>query len=453
MSDRSNPPDARTDPGADPRQAETEAAIAARARDTLAKAVKGLGAYHLNACVRCGLCGTSCHIYLAQPEPENLPGVKAARVMDHYRRYHTFLGRVAPGLVGAKDLTSESMDELAETVFGRCTACGRCGLHCTIGLDVAAVIRVGRTVLSAAGKVPEGLTRTVDNQMETGNQMAIPREEMISTAEWLAEDLQIEMGDDSVRIPIDEKGARVLYLVNPREVKFFPLSLMAAAGVFHRAGESWTLSSRFYDVTNYGFFAADNAASGELTRRVMDEAKKLGVEEVILSECGHGYRSFRWEGPNWIEEEYPIPMRSVLELLEEWLDEGRIRVDPEKNTERVTLHDPCNLVRWGGITEPQRRILRRVVKDFVEMTPNRVDNFCCGGGGGMLAMSEFGDRRIASGQKKAEQVRATDAKIIATPCHNCADQLLEINKVYQLGTEILAVVELVYNAMLGADAE
>jgi Fe-S oxidoreductase len=103
--------------------------------------------------------------------------------------------------------------------------------------------------------------------------------------------------------------------------------------------------------------------------------------------------------------------------------------------------------------ESQRRILRRAAADFVEMTPNRENNYCCGGGGGMLSMSEFGERRIASGGIKANQVRATGAKIIATPCHNCADQLLEISKRYQLGTEIKAVVEIVYDALVPAQSE
>jgi Fe-S oxidoreductase len=418
------------------------------AKEVLAKSIRGLGAYHLNACVKCGLCGESCHIYLTEPDPENLPGVKVWKVMQHYRRYHTLLGRRAPKWAGARDLTAAALDELVDTVYGRCTACGRCGLHCTIGLDIGAVMRVGRHMLAAIGKVPEGLQRTVDNQLETGNQMAIPRDEFLATTEWLADDLRTEMEDEGVRLPVDEKGARVLYLVNPREVKFFPLSLMAAAGVFHRAKESWTLSSRFYDVTNYGFYSGDNGVGGELTRRVMAEAKDLGVEEVILSECGHGFRSFRWEGPNWMEERYPIPMRSVLDLIEEYLDSGRIRVDPSKNQDRVTLHDPCNLVRWGGVSEPQRRILKRVVQDFEEMTPNRADNFCCGGGGGMLSMTEYGERRVTSGRVKADQIRKTGAKIVATPCHNCADQLLEISKHYQLGTEIVAVVELVYDALV-----
>ena len=296
-------------------------------------------------------------------------------------------------------------------------------------------------------RVPEGIQRTVDNQINTGNQMAIPGKELIATTEWLVDDLRMEMDDETVNIPIDKPGKRILYLINPREVKFFPLSLMAAAGVFHAAKESWTLSSKCFDLTNYAFFAGDDVAARELTQRVVREAEALRVEEIILSECGHGFRAFRWEGPHWIESPYPIPARSVLALLEEYLQQGRIKVDPGKNSDRVTLHDPCNLVRLGGVTEPQRRILRRVVQDFVEMTPNRQYNYCCGGGGGLLSLSEYGERRIASGKVKVDQIRATGAKVVATPCHNCADQLIELSKKYQLGVEVQALVELVYNAL------
>lgn len=414
----------------------------------MAKSARGLGAFHMNACLRCGLCSDTCHIYLSEPRIENLPAAKASKISSLFRRNHTLLGRFLPGLVGARDLTTEMLDEISEAVYGRCTACGRCTIQCGMGVDLRDIIRAGRRMCVAAGRVPDGLQRTVDNQLETGNQMAIPQEELISTAEWISDDLKLEMNDDTVKVHVDEKGKRVFYLVNPREVKFFPLSLMAAAGVFHAAGESWTMSSKFYDVTNYGFYAGDDKSARELTRRVMEEAQALDAEEIILSECGHGYRSFRWEGPNWLGEKYPLPVRSVLELLDEYIESGRINVDPEKNAERVTLHDPCNLVRLGGMSEPQRRILHKVVKDFVEMTPNRENNFCCGGGGGMLSMSEFGDRRVASGRIKADQIRATGAKIVATPCHNCADQLIELSKRYKLGTEIQAVVELVYSAMV-----
>ena len=432
----------RTTPAAD------AADVVRKARDELRRVARGLAAYHFDACVRCGLCGESCHIYRMEPVPENMPGVKVARVASFFRRYHSALGRIAPFLVGARNLTPEALDELVEVVYGRCTACGRCGLNCSVGADVGGIMRAGRNVLAAVGKVPPNLQAVVDNQLETGNQMAITQEELHETAAWISEDLRLEMGDDAAKVHVDEPGKRVFYLVNPREVKFFPLSLMAAAGVFHAAGESWTMSSRFYDVTNYGLYSGDDPAAAAITKQAVEEAQRLGAEEIILSECGHGFRSFRWEGPNWLGARYGLPMRSVLELLLEFLRECRIKVDPAKNADRVTLHDPCNLVRWGGVVEPQREVLRRVATDFVEMVPNREQNFCCGGGGGMLSMSEYGDRRVTSGEVKAEQIRATGAKVVAAPCHNCADQLLELNKKYKLGVEIKAVVELVYEALV-----
>lgn len=421
----------------------------AAARETLDRAVGRGVMKHVNACVHCGLCGESCHIYLADPVPENLPAAKAGQVAALFRRYHTLVGRTMPWLNGARDLDERALDDLTEAVHGRCTACGRCGLHCSVGLDLQAVIAAGRAILATAGRIPAGVRKTRDNQLETGNQMAIPREEFLETVAWLSEELAREMGDEKARIPVDEPGHRVLYLVNPREVRFFPLSLQAAAGIFHRAGESWTLSSKVYDVTNYALFAGDAVGAAELTLRAEDEARRLGVREIVLSECGHGFRSFRWEGANWLQRPLAFPLRSVLDLMSEYLDRGRIVVDPSRQTRTVTLHDPCNLVRWGGVVEPQRRVLRRAVSRFVEMIPNREHSYCCGGGGGMLSNEEYGPLRVVSGRIKADQIRATGAEIVACPCHNCADQLLEITRVNGLDVEIQSVAEIVYEALAG----
>ena len=45
-----------------------------KAIDALDGALRGAGAYQAQACVRCGLCGESCHIHRNDPVPENLPG-------------------------------------------------------------------------------------------------------------------------------------------------------------------------------------------------------------------------------------------------------------------------------------------------------------------------------------------------------------------------------------------
>ncbi len=82
-----------------------------------------------------------------------------------------------------------------------------------------------------------------------------------------------------------------------------------------------------------------------------------------------------------------IPRESAMTFLENIVFSGKIKFDPSKNDFPVTLHDPCNIVRNLGIVEPQRRILRYLCPQFREMTPHGVDNYCCGGGGGLSVMS------------------------------------------------------------------
>jgi Fe-S oxidoreductase len=244
------------------------------------------------------------------------------------------------------------------------------------------------------------------------------------------------------------KGARLLYTINPREAMFFPLSISAAGKVFYAAGESWTFSTENFDVTNYGLYSGDDQVAGLLSSRLAEALKKLGCQELILAECGHGFNSNRWEAPEWLSQFYGFNVRSILEVMADYIREDRIKLDPEKNSKVVTLHDPCNLVRLGGIVEEQRYILRHTVKNFVEMTPNRDKNFCCGGGGGQLAMTRFAKQRLQAGKVKADQISATGAKIVATPCHNCIDQLMELNKHYKLGIEIKTITELVADALV-----
>jgi len=377
-----------------------------------------------------------------------MPAAKVERVARLYRRYHTWTGRVLPGLTGARDLDEQGLAELVDAAFGRCTMCGRCSLHCAIGLDPAAVIALARAMVVAAGRVPRGIQANVAAALETGNSMRIPDAEVRDTIAWLEEDLRATTGDATVRLPLDQPGRRVLYALNPREIKFFPLSISAAGLIFHAARESWTLTSADFDITNYAYFACDRASAGAISRRVLERAEQLGVETLVVAECGHGYRSLRWEAPEYLQRAFPFRIVSFVELLDEYVTEGRIVLDPSRNPDRVTLHDPCNLVRNGGVIEPQRNVLSRAARDFVEMTPNREHNYCCGGGGGMLAASEYSARRIAIGRLKAEQIRRTGAKVVVTPCHNCIDQLLELNKHYALGVEIRTLGEVVADALV-----
>jgi Fe-S oxidoreductase len=403
---------------------------------------------HLNSCVHCGLCAESCIYYMTTRDDRFTPARKVDLVASVYRRYHTFTGKTLPWLLNARELNRETTDEMADLLFGACTMCGRCTVHCSIGVDIAYLVRTGRTMLSNMGMVPQTLQSTVNTAIETGNNMGIPTDEFVATLQWMEEELIDEVQNPGARIPINEPGANILYTLNPREPKFFPLSISAMAKIFFAAGESWTLSTQMYDVTNYAYFSGHAGEASLIAERLRREITELKAGTLVLAECGHGSRAFRWEAPNYLQEHFPFPVKTSVELIAEYIRDGKIKLDPGKIKEVVTLHDPCNLVRSGGIIHEQRFILSQFVHDFVEMTPHGTDNYCCGGGGGQLAMSEYNDRRMKIAEVKADQIRKTGARIVVTPCHNCVDQLSQINISFKLGVKILTLAEIVADALI-----
>jgi Fe-S oxidoreductase len=403
---------------------------------------------HLNSCVRCGLCAESCIFYLSTGEERYIPARKVDLVSSIYRRYNTLPGKLVPGLVKARELNEETVIEMVDLLYGSCTMCGRCTAHCSVGVDISYLVRVGRAMLAEMGRVPLTLQSTVDAAIKTGNNMGIPVDELIDTLEWLEEDLQDDVGDSFAAIPVNKSNVNILYTLNPREPKFFPLSISAMAKIFYAAGESWTLSTKMYDVTNYAYYSGNLNEAREITRRLYDVMSELNARTCVLAECGHGSRSFRWEGPNYLQSSYSFETITSVELISRYLKEGRIKLDKSLNKERITLHDPCNLVRSGGIFEEQRFILENAVSDFVEMIPYGYDNYCCGGGGGQLAMSEYGDRRLKAGELKVKQIKNTGAHIVVTPCHNCVDQLMQLNQVYKMNVKIKTLAEVVADALI-----
>ncbi|TET95708.1 MAG: hypothetical protein E3J29_06445, partial [Dehalococcoidia bacterium] len=234
----------------------------------------------------------------------------------------------------------------------------------------------------------------------------------------------------------------------PREDKFFPLLFLAQYKTAYAAGDEWGICSDAWDATNYALFSGDDAAAKQIVTHLVDSAANLGAETLVLTECGHGYRANRWEGQGWYGKPLPVEMVSYTEITAEYLKTGRIKFDPSKNPEPVTYHDPCNQTRSGGLLDEPRYLLRHAVMDFREMTPHGIENFCCGGGGGALTMSEFRDRRLESGKVKADQIRATGAKVVVTSCHNCIDQITELSQHYKLGVRVQNVCEIVANALV-----
>ncbi len=404
----------------------------------------------LAACVHCGMCTNSCHYVLTNPgDPTYAPAYKADKIRKLFKRHIDWTGRVLPWWVSAKSIyTDEELEELKDTVFGKCTNCRRCSINCPMGVDFATFNRMARGLLVSVGVMPEGVAVVSKDQWELGNQMGVLKEDYIETVEWMSEELENELGVEGPIIPIDKEDAAVVYSINPREVKYDPRTIADAAKIFHVAGENWTMPSEGWDMTNFGLFSGDDDLGGAVARRLYDKVSELRGKKLVISECGHGYRSTRCEGPNWAGMDIPFEMESSVLTMLRYIKEGRIKVDKSRNPEPVTFHDSCNNARSCGLFEEPRELLNLVCEDFREMYPNRTENFCCTGGGGAMSMSEYTNRRLKSGKVKADQLQATGAATVVTSCHNCVDGLTDIIRHYKLGMGVTQLVNLVANALV-----
>ncbi len=404
----------------------------------------------LVACVHCGMCTQSCHYVLANPDdPTFAPAYKADQIRKIFKRNFDWAGRVFPWWVNAKNpYSDEELEKLKDTVFGKCTNCRRCSINCPMGVDFATLNRMARGLLVSVGIMPEGVAVVSKDQWEIGNQMGVLKADYLETLEWMSDELENEFGDRAVRIPIDKMDADVVYAINPREVKYDPRTISDAARIFYLAGENWTMASDGWDMTNFGLFSGDDELGGAVVRRLFEKVIELRGKKLVLSECGHGYRSTRCEGPNWAGMDVPFEMESSVMTMLRYIKEGKIKIDRTKNNLPVTFHDSCNNARSCGFFEEPRELLNLVVNDFREMYPNRAENYCCSGGGGAMSMSEYTPLRLKAAKVKADQLKATGTKVVVTTCHNCVDALTDLIRHYKLGMKVAQLVNLVSTALV-----
>ncbi|MBI5713076.1 MAG: (Fe-S)-binding protein [Chloroflexi bacterium] len=417
------------------------------ALNTLEKKLNLPMATYLEACTHCGLCAEACHLYRADPVAKHIPCFKADTVRKVYQRHFTPIGKIFPWLYGTHDLTEKDLDGWVETVF-QCTMCRRCTLECPLGIDNASIIATARQILTQSGKAPPTLAEHGRLSCDVGSPLGVTREQFLERIEWIEGELQEEFGDDDLTVPMDQADADYLFIPASIELMKYPRTVQACLKIFVAAGVKWTMSSTRFDVTNFGVFLGDPQITKTIASRDIEEAKRLRIKTLVTSECGHAYRALRWEAPNWFQEELPFEVKNIIELADEWVKQGKIKLDPSVNDKPVTYHDPCNITRNGGVIEEPRRLLHASVQQFREMTPNRERNWCCGGGGGFHSMPEYKDVRLQSGLMKANQVKASGAQVLATTCANCQLQLNDLNEHYNLGVECVSLTDLIADALV-----
>ena len=375
---------------------------------------------------KCSRCAAACQLYQTTQEDRDIPCRRSELLFTVYRRYFTRAGIARARIFGGFTLTDEYIDEMAEE-FYRCTACRRCKLTCPMGVDHGLVTHLARWLLAEVEAIPKALLVSVREQLEgeSGNTSAIPVVALRDTCEFLEEEFEEEYGVTGIKFPIDVEDSEFVFFPAVSDYLLEPDTLMGNAAVMHVTGGSWTIGTNNFDGINYGLFYSDRMME-RIVKNEVEELRRLKGKKILVGECGHATRS-AWFVDTFCGEEAPEVVNCLQYAHQQW-KAGKIPIDESKKIkEKVTYHDPCNIARAGKITEEPRELLKAICEDYVEMTPNRTENYCCGGGGGTVSIDEIRDFRTKKmGKRKADQIRATGAELVVSPCANCKKQLKEV---------------------------
>jgi Fe-S oxidoreductase len=393
--------------------------------------------YYLDTCTRCGLCKDACHTYASVPKVEHSPSWRAEVLRRIYKRNFTLTGKLFPKWVEGLDINDEVIDLLHEAAYS-CTGCRRCMIYCPFGIDQQAIQSIAKLLLVGNESEPEILTMLADASIEKGKSIDLFKDSFVEGLKRLEKDVVAKWREDSDHvIPVEVEGANILYVALAGAHSIVP-----TASIFNAAKEKWTLS--FFEAVNFGAFVGDPTKTQLIAKRIIDEAKRLKVKEVTICECGTAFRVMKH-----LVGEQPFQVSHVSEVMARYLKEERIRVQKDGIKGRITYHDPCQSARNGGVIEEAREVLQYLTSDFREMTPNREYNWCCGGGGGLVALAdETEDFRAKTGKTKADQIRETGASIVATSCENCHTQLKFLSERNNLGVKVEFLTNLVANALV-----
>jgi Fe-S oxidoreductase len=388
-----------------------------------------------SSCVHCGLCAHACLFYTETGDPRYTPINKVEPLKRVWQNEYTFWGKLKSMVGLGKKVTDEMLAEWETLIYDGCTLCGRCTMVCPVGNDISGMIRKVREGMVASDHVPEGLVGASTRAVKIGSPMGLRLKALEAQIKHIE-------ADSGLTIPIDVEGADYLALLSSMEIINFPEYIESLAKIFKQANVSWTLCSEAFEATNSGIQIGSKDIAAELVQRVVDGAEKLKVKYVISPECGHAYTAIRWDGPNLIGKAYPFKVVHILELLDELTASGRIKTSGKLDA-RVTFHDPCQIVRKGGVVAQPRQLLGQVASQFVEMPEHGMMNWCCGGGGGVSANERADEVRLKAFNRKKAQLEEVKVETLVTACANCRLVLEEGLEENNMDMPIIGLSELI----------
>jgi glycolate dehydrogenase iron-sulfur subunit len=168
-------------------------------------------------------------------------------------------------------------------------------------------------------------------------------------------------------------------------------------------------------------------ATGE--KMAVQNARAFQPYDTVITGCAtcgatlkeYGHRFNPVPGKRALFESFSKSVVDLNQFLMDFLFGADLNLEARNmyHGKKVTWHDPCHLVRYQGIKEQPRNILKATSRlEYVEM-PDA--DRCCGMGGSFSIYHHDISRKIAL--RKARAIKSSGADLVVTACPGCIAQI------------------------------
>ena len=404
----------------------------------------------LSKCVKCGSCMSVCPIYRQTGREEMVARGKLA-LIEH--------------LLQQNNNGQEQLSDFYRQAVDYCLLCHSCEENCSKNVKITEIIKTARReIITKTGLHPvkkflfsllSGKNGGLKTLIKIGSWVQLLAWQRLPAGSGLRRRLPMPLIDKNTVIPVlpkknlddrlrkrqapRETHSRLLYFPGCATRYLTPEVGMQTIFVLEKLGyevivpESWSCCGAVTEA------AGDQKSADSLREKnlqVMRNADDdLHLVVTACATCGHTLKS------------YPPPAGIKVMDISELLYEQREKLDKllqgKRIKETITYHDPCHLRKSQGITMQPRWLLRLIAGDnFVELRhPER----CCGSGGSFGVTHKSLSRQILG--EKIEDLRETEAHIIASGCPGCLIQLNEGIQIAEIEAAAVHPITLLYQLL------
>ena len=338
----------------------------------------------------------------------------------------------------------EPSQELAEVIFS-CTLCGNCVTQCgSINQDTGeALVDTNKIVEAMRADFLENHPKWVDPAYKTvlsstrqyNNPWGLPR-----TAK--------------------EKWAKKMKLKNARKESapvliFVGCTMASSHALLPRARKAAEIMNTAH--VDFTILGKDEPCCGSVQKRIgdvelahemMEENVKLFNSlgcETIVTLCA-GCANMLKNDYRETKEKLKTRVLHIVEFLPKLITEKKLQL-VNKNSLKVSYHDPCHLGRHMGIYDEPRDILYALPGvDVIERPATKENTICCGAGGGMRIF-ESGSLAEKIGHATVHSALEVGAEALVTACPFCEMNLEAAARDPKNHIPVYDIIDLVYGAL------